>query len=365
MDSLAVETASSARRWAAKAWLEMEHAGVLPTPRNFELWFTHVSGGNPALSRQIELILREHPVMTQVVVDTLRASFAPEVDTDEILDRANGIEQAAQAMVDEVASNGKQLREYGNTLSYWSSEIRQHRTMDNLLQAVATLAAETARAGERNRVLEKQLAVSSARLTRLKDSMADLKRETTTDLLTGLFNRKAFNVRLRRALSEAHAAGAPVSVLMLDVDHFKQVNDSYGHQTGDLVLRLIGRLLTESVKGRDTAARYGGEEFAVLLIGTDLAGGVALANQIRLSLDNKHLVKKRATDEFGKITVSIGVAQGQPKDTAASLLDRADAAMYKAKHLGRNQVCASHDDSARFWSSQAVLPEQSQSKGAP
>lgn len=359
MDDLAVEAASNARRWAAKAWLEMENAGVLPTPPNFELWYTHVSGGNPALSRQIELILREHPVMTPVVLDTLRKSFAPKIDTDEVLDRTDKIEQAAQAMVDEVASNGKQLREYGNTLSHWSNEIRQHRTMDNLLQAVATLAAETARASERNRVLEKQLSVSSARVTQLKDSMADLKRETTTDLLTGLLNRKAFNVRLRRAISEFKAEGVPVSVLLLDVDHFKRVNDTYGHQTGDLVLRLIGRLLSDSVKGRDSSARYGGEEFAVLLSGTDLKGGVALANQIRLSLDNKHLVKKRSTDEFGKITVSIGVAQVQPNDTAASLLDKADAAMYQAKQLGRNQVCVSRDNSAQPWSWQPIHPEES------
>jgi diguanylate cyclase len=341
MDDLAVAAASNERRWAAKAWLEMDKAGVVPTPPNFELWFTHVSGDNPQLSRQIDLILRKHPVMTPGVLEALRASFAPRVDTDEVLDRADGIEQAAQAMVDDVASNGKQLREYGNTLSYWSREISQHRTVDNLVQVVATLAAETAKASERNRVLEKQLSVSSAQVTRLKGSMADLKRETTTDRLTGLFNRKAFDVRLKRAVSEAKADGSTVSVLMIDVDHFKLVNDTYGHQTGDLVLRLIGRLLFDSVKGRDTSARYGGEEFVVLLPGTVLKDGVALANQIRLSLDNKHLVKRRSTDDFGKITVSVGVAQCQPRDTAASLLDRADAAMYQAKHQGRNQVCTS------------------------
>jgi diguanylate cyclase len=346
MQTPPVEAASNTRRWAAKAWLEMERVGVLPTPSNFDLWFTHVSGANPELSRQIELILSKHPVMTPVVLEALRASFAaPKVDTDEVLDRADGIQQAAQAMVDEVASNGKQLQDYGNTLSYWSKEIRQHRTMDNLLQAVATLAAETARASERNRVLEQQLTVASARVTRLKDSMADL--------------------RLRRAVAEAKADRSPVSVLMLDVDHFKLVNDTYGHQTGDLVLRLIGRLLTDSVKGRDTSARYGGEEFAVLLIGTNLKGGAALADQIRLSLENKHLVKRRSGDEFGKITVSIGVAQAQPKDTAASLLDRADAAMYRAKQLGRNQVCAPQDDSAQPWLWQPLHPKQSSAERVP
>ena len=127
---------------------------------------------------------------------------------------------------------------------------------------------------------------------------------------------------------------------MLDVDHFKRVNDTYGHHTGDLVLRLIGRLLSESVKGRDTSARYGGEEFAVLLIGADLKAGATVANRIRFELQTKHLVKKRPTDEFGKITVSVGVAQFRAGDTMTSLLDRADAAMYQAKQLGRNQVCA-------------------------
>jgi diguanylate cyclase len=340
MHNLPLAEASDVRRWAARAWSEMEDAGVLPVPHNFDLWFTHVSGANPELSRQIAAILNEQ-VMTPVALEALRARFpGPKVDADEVVDRADGIQQAAQAMVDQVAINGEQLRQYGNTLSHWKTELGRNRTLDNLVQAVATLAAETGRASERNRVLEQQLSASSARISRLKDSMADLKREATTDILTGLFNRKALNIRLRRALSEAKADGSPLSVLMLDVDHFKRINDTYGHHGGDLVLRLIGRLLSESVKGRDTSARYGGEEFAVILVGADLKAGASVANQIRLALESKNLVKGRSTDNSHKVTVSIGVAQFRPNETAASLLERADVAMYQAKQLGRNRVCA-------------------------
>ena len=242
-----------------------------------------------------------------------------------------------------MTNNREHLRQYGSTLSHWTTELGQCRTVENLVQAVTTLATETARASERNRDLEKQLAASSARITRLKDNLEGLKREATTDSLTGLTNRKAFNIRLRRALLEAKADGKPVSVLLIDVDHFKSVNDTYGHQTGDMVLRLIGRLLLQNLKGRDTSARYGGEEFAALLVGADLQAGVIVANQIRAALESKRLVRKQSNDgAAGQITVSVGVAQFRPNETAGSLLDRADAAMYQAKQLGRNRVYAAY-----------------------
>lgn len=151
-------------------------------------------------------------------------------------------------------------------------------------------------------------------------------------------NRKALDGRLRRTLSALKSDGTPASVLMLDVDHFKKVNDTYGHQVGDLVLRLIGRLLTESVKGRDTAARYGGEEFAIILAGTGIRAALIVAEQIRVMLEGKQFGGK---GEHGpaSVTISIGVAGARPGDTAASLLSRADAALYRAKAAGRNRVC--------------------------
>src|SRR5208337_2713158 len=271
MRTLPSEEPSNIHCWAARAFLEMEGAGVLPTPHNFDLWFTHVSGADPGLSRQIAAILNVQSVMTPEALEGLHASFpSPKVDIDEVVDRAEAMELAAQAMVDEIASNEDQLRLYGNTLSHWTTQLTQRQTSDNLLQAVTALSTETGRAAERNRVLEQRLSAASVRITRLKDGMAVLKHTATTDTLTGLFDRKAFNAKLHRALAEAKTDGTSVSLLMIDMDHFKQINDKFGHHTGDLVLRLIGRLLIDSVKGRDRPARYGGEEFVVLLVGADL-----------------------------------------------------------------------------------------------
>jgi diguanylate cyclase len=335
------DDAINIRRWAARAWLEMENAGVLPTPQNFDLWFAHVSGANPELSQQIAALSERQPVIPAAALQDLHARFAtPKIDVDEVVERVDAIQQAAQSVVSHVAGNSEQLRQYGNTLSHWSTRLNEDRTLENLLQAVSTLSVETARASERNRALEQQLSAATARVARLKDGMEDLRRAASTDILTGLVNRRIFATRLRRVLTEAKADGSAVCVLMLDVDHFKRINDTYGHPAGDLVLRLIGRLLADNVKGRDTAARYGGEEFAVLLVRADLKAATTVANQIRVALESKQLFKKRASNDPVRITVSVGVAQFRSSETAAPLLERADAALYQAKSLGRNQVCA-------------------------
>jgi diguanylate cyclase len=130
---------------------------------------------------------------------------------------------------------------------------------------------------------------------------------------------------------------------MCDIDHFKKFNDTWGHQTGDQVLRLVATCLSENVKGRDTAARYGGEEFGVLLRGTGLEAATKVADQIRLMVENKKLVKKSTGDVLGTITISIGVAQIAAGEPIEAVVRRADACLYGAKHHGRNLVINQKD----------------------
>ena len=128
-------------------------------------------------------------------------------------------------------------------------------------------------------------------------------------------------------------------MLLLDVDHFKQFNDRFGHKTGDPVLRLVARLLSDSVKGRDVVARYGGEEFAIILTGAGLEAGDAVGRQICKALGERRLVNKGTQVGFGQVTISVGVAQVRLDDTPATLMARADAGLYLAKKRGRNRVC--------------------------
>ena len=131
--------------------------------------------------------------------------------------------------------------------------------------------------------------------------------------------------------------------MMTDVDHFKKFNDSYGHLTGDQVLRLVAMSVKQNVKGQDIAARYGGEEFAVVLPNTVLRAAITVADHIRRAVMTKELMKRSTGEHLGRVTISIGVATLQPNDTAQSLIERADGCLYAAKHNGRNRVICETD----------------------
>jgi diguanylate cyclase (GGDEF)-like protein len=183
------------------------------------------------------------------------------------------------------------------------------RSPADVRKLVEGLIAATRAMEHRAKSLEGELQASSQQVSELRDKLADVRKESLTDPLTCIANRKAFDEAARSALAAVTDEEEEVALLLCDIDHFKNFNDTWGHQTGDQVLRLVAACLSENVKGRDTAARYGGEEFAVLLRGTSLEAATRVANQIRTTVEHKKLVKKSTGDVLGTITISIGVAQ--------------------------------------------------------
>ena len=135
----------------------------------------------------------------------------------------------------------------------------------------------------------------------------------------------------------------PLSLLMFDIDHFKSFNDSYGHLTGDQVLRLVGLSLKQTIKGQDITARYGGEEFGVVLPNTALRQALTVADHIRRAVMSKELKKKSTGEILGRVTISVGVSMLKPGDDTDSLIERADACLYAAKRNGRNRVICEAD----------------------
>ncbi len=137
--------------------------------------------------------------------------------------------------------------------------------------------------------------------------------------------------------------GEALSLLLLDIDHFKQFNDTYGHTIGDHVLKLLATTLRESIKGQDTAARYGGEEFAVILPRTAAADACKLAENIRQRVTSKSVVNRKTGGTFGRVNVSIGVAEMRLGEPIRRFVERADQALYTAKRTGRNRVVSADD----------------------
>jgi len=160
------------------------------------------------------------------------------------------------------------------------------------------------------------------------------------DELTGLWNRRSFNERLLETIQRSRRHGSRFCILMMDVDHFKLVNDTYGHQIGDIVLRSFSYRINERIRESDYFARWGGEEFILLIDNADIAQAAQLAETLRVSIESSRF------DPVQSLTISIGVAEYKPEEAIDSLLARADKHLYDAKEAGRNRVCSGQDHSA-------------------
>jgi diguanylate cyclase (GGDEF)-like protein len=189
-------------------------------------------------------------------------------------------------------------------------------------------------------LLVKTIARELGGALRMATLVEESRRTATTDVLTGLFNRRAFLEWASRELNRAQRYDDPLTCVILDVDHFKQINDHHGHSSGDTVLAFLGRLLAKTVRTCDVVARWGGEEFVLALPSTPLAGALNVAERARRELSNAIIHSTRG--DVVPVTASFGVAQLVAGETIEQLIDRADRAMYNAKSSGRNRVEHAH-----------------------
>jgi diguanylate cyclase (GGDEF)-like protein len=170
-----------------------------------------------------------------------------------------------------------------------------------------------------------------------------LEQENISDPLTLVFNRRYLDRRLSEECARARRFGLPLSVLLLDIDHFKRINDNFGHQAGDQVLAAFAGLVKQLLREPDVVTRYGGEEFMVIATQTARPGAIDLAERLRTSIESNRFSLNNVINETSKIslTCSIGVASlGDEIDQATKLIHSADENLYRAKHQGRNRVCA-------------------------
>ena len=173
---------------------------------------------------------------------------------------------------------------------------------------------------------------------KLKKRNEELRKMALMDGLTGLYNHRHFQDSMDKEISRATRYSRPLSVIMFDLDHFKIVNDSYGHRAGDIVLKQVSAKVQEMVRANDIAARYGGEEFMIILPETELKGAAVLAERIRVAVEEMEIV---ADTQKIKVTVSLGVSTclpGEKKVSKTEILDAADAALYNSKDNGRNKL---------------------------
>ncbi|HXF89855.1 MAG TPA: GGDEF domain-containing protein [Xanthobacteraceae bacterium] len=249
-------------------------------------------------------------------------------------------DQMALAVFRETASSAMSYRHQFTDANEKLEKPIDHRTLRSIIESLLVAGK---RAEQENRALEARLQASKREIQNLQTKLHIARCESLTDPLTQITSRKGFDQALETGITKAELARSPLSLLLIDIDHFKRFNDTFGHLVGDSVLRLVASVIKESVKGQDTAARYGGEEFAVILPNTSLADATTVAENIRTAVMSKEMVVRSTGQRLGRITISIGVAELHIDEFGKSLIARADRCLYAAKERGRNQVVSERE----------------------
>jgi diguanylate cyclase len=314
-------------------------------PRNYEVWYAYATGHNPSLNQSInEALSRNGGTLSATDIDQIYETYlSPTRATDRLDNVGNQIVEEidqVMAMIDAAVGSASQ---YTESLAHATEDLGSTQDRESLRGIIEGLVRATREMDEHNSKLETSLKASKHEINQLQANLEAVRHESLTDPLTSLANRKYFDTALDKYIGQSVASGEPLALLLADIDHFKAFNDTYGHLTGDQVLRLVAMALKQNVKGQDIAARYGGEEFAIILPNTTLRSALTVADHVRRAVMTKELMKRSTGEHLGRITVSMGVAALHKDESGQSLIERADNALYTAKRCGRNRVMCETD----------------------
>lgn len=316
----------------------MEKNGVWPSPDNFEVWQAYMHGENLELKAAIDDIIENNSGFTDDVCSDLVARFGDQGQiSQKIMETSGALNAQLASVMATIEGAGRDTVAYGEALQGASGDLRS-TDPQKVKEVIEKLANATQQMEAKADALEAQLQMQTQEATILRTNLEQVRQEAMTDALSGLPNRRQFDESFEPMVEEAKKSGAPLCVFLTDIDHFKKFNDTWGHQTGDQVIRFVASCLRNLNTNGRIAARYGGEEFVAVMPNTPLEEAVYMAENIREAVQSKKLMRRTTGDDLGTVTISLGVAQVKRDESPAKVLERADEYLYQAKRSGRNRV---------------------------
>ena len=322
--------------------LMMRHA-LPPNPVHFALWYTYCKGRNEELKRRLDKAVVDYGGLPPELAEKMFREFIIDGELDEARAGQQQVIELVDAIEGGISSSVSGSAAFQETLSKGLAAL-QEPVVDELPNVLNDLQQSTQVMQDQQEKFLYRLRAAQSEIASLRHQLERAHLAATLDPLTQIFNRSSFTRLLEQSLKAEYRG---VALVMLDIDHFKQFNDQYGHPLGDRVLEHVGRLLRDLMPAKAIAARYGGEEFCVTLHDCpDYTTAFAFAEQMRTKFMALR-VKVRSTDKvLDSITASFGIALARPDEDIESLITRADDALYQAKRNGRNQTMPVLDDAA-------------------
>lgn len=310
---------------------------ISAVPTNYALWYTYVSNGSPQLNEQLDAVIESKLPMSELKAKDLYRNYVS--DTEEVT--AWDLRQSLEGMMIELSQTLKDTKsdtqEYKKVMDTCIDDLskveKEGWSVEEVLGLVRNMVKESQNIRQSTISFNGALAKAEKEISRLKSQLHASQQEAMYDALTGLCNRRYFDSEISSKL-----VMDKLSLCIIDIDHFKKINDNYGHQMGDLVLKAVAKKLQSCCRDNAQVFRYGGEEFAVIMPDFDIKRARQMADVMRRSIEKIAVKDRRSGEALGDITVSAGVAQLTQKESQNALIERADKLLYEAKRLGRNRV---------------------------
>lgn len=332
------ETSERAAEYLRLALARLSRQKLPVSPVNYSLMYCYVSGKDQELTKRIDALSEAE----QWDDDEARALFTRFVcqcsDSEYKELREELLMTVAQILGSVIELTGK-AQASNHLLEKHVKKLAETSSAKEILSIAANIIADTRQFIEKSRQFESTLMESTSEISVLRDELDQARRMATTDALTGLHNRRGFDQALIDLIEMARQDREQnFCLLIIDIDHFKSVNDKHGHLVGDKVLVGISRLLFQHMRGNDHLSRFGGEEFAVLLRKTPITGAFTVAENLRKSVERLRLKQVKTGVQLEQVTISIGLACYRNQEVMEDFIQRCDKALYRAKSLGRNRT---------------------------
>ncbi len=343
IDNLYPESIEQSGKNLRLALQRISRHGLPYNPITYSVWYEYAAGQNQVLVDEINALEKDNDTVTlEPILKLFRQHLADSqvvLAQEKIKEFQTILVELSRVLID----SGGKLGDQGDALVAYARELGQTTSLQEVPTLARHIVSETRNMIKTGQNLKQQVASTASEVQTLKKELEGIRQKARTDMLTGLLNRRGFDEVLSKAMEASRKNESPLSIILADIDHFKKVNDTYGHLIGDNVLKMLSRLFNEHIKGKDTAARFGGEEFVLILPDTALKGAFSLSETIRKNLQEMKWVARGSGKDIGTITISMGVAQYRVDDTMEALIQRADKALYAAKNTGRNKTVTEVD----------------------
>lgn len=312
---------------------------LLVSPQNYEIWLNYVTDAMPDLKTAVNKLVEADTLDADHMEELYEKFFSTTQLSTQVMETGSRITHEIADALDALNRASTTTERYGATLSVANESLKSADIDgDGLKRLVSALTNATTEMSKQNSALSQKLSRSSQEIENLRASLRQARAEALTDALTGIANRKLFDETLRLRKEEADSEKSELCLALCDIDHFKSFNDTWGHQTGDQVIRFVASTMSRFALPDHLVARYGGEEFAIVMPRTTLDEAVKTVEQIRVAIEAKRLVRRSTNETIGAVTVSFGVARYDGAEQVNKIVARADECLYLSKERGRNRV---------------------------